>query len=359
MRIVASRVARIGGEAPRAVGAARATITARHGLLLTLTGDNGLEGLGEASPLPGYSPDSLEDAGAALHEIHRELADLPLDRTGIDAIEHASSRTERLPHSPAARFAVETALFDLLGKTHGVPMHRLLGAPAPATLARSGLLSAPLDAERAVIEAKTLYARGIRVIKAKVGGPAGLDAEIAALLAVRAALPAFVLRLDANGAWSTAEARDALTRLLPLRAEWIEEPCAGEALLEFGEAAIPWAADESLRVLGARLAGAPGCAAVILKPALLGLLGARRLAAHAQVAVVTHLFDGPVALAAAAELALAIGGNTAHGLDPHVALDAWPALAVPQLAGKADIRPSSLPGLGLEAAAAQEGTWAR
>ena len=359
MRIVASRVARIGGESSCAVGAARAMVTARHGLRLTLTGDNGLEGIGEASPLPGYSPDSPDDAGAALHEIHRELAVLPLDRTGIDAVEHALSRTGRLSGSPSARFAAETALFDLLGKTLGVPMHRLLGATAPATLARSGLLSAPLDAERAVTEARALFARGIRVIKAKVGGPAGLDAEIAALLAVRSALPAFVLRLDANGAWSTDEARDALTRLLPLRAEWIEEPCAGEALLDFGEAAIPWAADESLRVLGTRLAVAPGCAAVILKPALLGLIRARHLAAHARVAVVTHLFDGPVALAAAAELALSIGGTAAHGLDPHAALDAWPALAVPQLAGSADIRPSSLPGLGLEAGAAQEGTWAR
>lgn len=359
MRIVASRVARIGGDSSRAVGTARATGTARHGLRLTLTGDNGFEGLGEASPLPGYSPDSLDDAGAALFEIHREFAVLPLDRTGIDAVESALSRTERLSRTPSARFAAETALFDLLGKTQGVPMHRLLGATAPATLARSGLLSAPLDAERSVAEARALFARGIRVIKAKVGGPAGLDAEIAALLAVRGALPAFALRLDANGAWTAAEAREAITRLLPLHAEWIEEPCAGEALLDFGEAAIPWAADESLRVLGNRLAGATGCAAVVLKPALLGLIGARRLAAQVRVAVVSHLFDGPVALAAAAELALAIGGNAAHGLDPHAALDAWPALAIPQLAGSADIRPSNLPGLGLDAVAEEEGTWAR
>ena len=334
-------------------------ITAREGLFLVLTGENGLEGIGEASPLPGFSPDTIEEASVALSDLHRELEDLRLDQTGIDAVEFSLSRTRQLSLSPSARFAAETALLDLLGKTQGVPMHRLLGASRPAPIARSGLLSAPLNTHRAVDEAKSLFARGIRVIKAKVGGLGGLDGEIAALSALRAALPDIILRLDANGAWSAVEARAALTRLAPLRAEWIEEPCAGAALLEFGEAAIPWAADESLLAVGDCIADVPGCVAIILKPALLGLIRSRRLATLARVAVVTHLFDGPVALAAAAELALAIGGSAAHGLDPHPALAAWPALAIPQLAGDADIRPTNSPGLGLDLHLGKDERWLR
>ena len=91
-----------------------------------------------------------------------------------------------------------------------------------------------------------------------------------------------------------------------------------------------------------------------LKPAILGsLLVARDLALQARArgkdAVVTHLFDGPVALAAAAELALSLPAPAlAAGLDPHDRLGDWPAIVVPQLARRGVVRAASAPGLGLD-----------
>jgi hypothetical protein len=96
--------------------------------------------------------------------------------------------------------------------------------------------------------------------------------------------------------------------------------------------------DESLtdpRVAGAARGGTLGAAAVVLKPMLLGFLGAWELGLAVRPrgydVVVTHLFDGPVALASACALALAVGTAKAQGLAPHGALTLYPAASVPHL----------------------------
>jgi len=62
--------------------------------------------------------------------------------------------------------------------------------------------------------------------------------------------------------------------------------------------------------------------------------------------VVTHLLDGPVALAAACELARSLPGAWACGLDRHAGLDAWPGMEVPQAEGPW-VRRAEGAGLGL------------
>jgi L-alanine-DL-glutamate epimerase-like enolase superfamily enzyme len=68
---------------------------------------------------------------------------------------------------------------------------------------------------------------------------------------------------------------------------------------------------------------------VVLKPMALGgilrCLEIARLAHERRLdVVVSHLFDGPLALAAAAVLALTAGTpGVAMGLDRHAGLDAW------------------------------------
>ena len=63
------RVARVLQHArvlPAAARSAAGTWTERTGLTLLLEDDAGLTGLGEAAPLPGFSPDDLAGARAAL-----------------------------------------------------------------------------------------------------------------------------------------------------------------------------------------------------------------------------------------------------------------------------------------------------
>jgi hypothetical protein len=95
----------------------------------------------------------------------------------------------------------------------------------------------------------------------------------------------------------------------------------------------------------------------VIKPALHGLRMARALAVQAQGCgidvVVTHLFDGPLGLRAAAALAFSLPQPPrACGLAPHPGLAAWPVGAEPWAAvtrpggGPASLLCDGGPGLG-------------
>ena len=172
------------------------------------------------------------------------------------------------------------------------------------------------------------------------------------------------LRLDANGAFSLAETPERLEQLARLRPELIEEPTGGIGLSTLGPCAIPWAADESLgnEATARAILDRGGCAALVLKPANLGLIRCLALATEARQrglgVIVTHLFDGPIGLATACELALALSRLTRHearpapgvlpcGLALHEALMAYPPMDIPQLREPGVIVPADRPGHGI------------
>ncbi|WP_437960151.1 enolase C-terminal domain-like protein [Sorangium sp. So ce119] len=341
---------------------------ARRGLVLSITDEDGRVGVGEATPLPGFSPESADDDQRALAELPGALGpiDLPRDAPAAGAAPAATvlaiqralaPLSSRLRGAPAARFALETALLDLLGQRLGVPVSACLGGHRRYEEVQvNGLLTTSAALPEMLDRARALAGRGVGAIKVKLRsrGQEGFARDLEALRALRREHPAVELRLDANAAWSLDEAPRRLGLLAPLRPRFVEQPVAPELLHHLGACEVPWAADESLAVEGMpeRLLDAEGCAAFILKPAMLGLLRAHELGCRAQArgldAVVTHLFDGPIALAAACELALSLPrAPLACGLDAHAGLEAWPAVRVPQLREGGLIGPSDRPGLGV------------
>jgi len=360
MQLIAQRIERTQGQLRQKVGAVGASQELREGLLLTLFDDAGRAGQGEASPLPGYSSETLDDCETALRLACADMSGWTFPGNVVGALTHLLEGCDPILHAaPAARFALETALLDLLAQRAGVGVRALLGAPTQGVVPRNASLGAALEGDllqraRAALEA------GASTVKVKVGA-ADFAAELSALRDLRGVLGARVrLRLDANGAWSPETVRARLGALAALAPEFVEEPVAGMGLLSLGEMPVPWAVDESLRlpeVVAALLGDDPrprqGCTAVVLKPTTLGgLLTAlalgRRAASRGLRVVVTHCFDGPVALAAACELALAFGPHSlACGLDPHPGLAVWPRVPIPQLAVPGIVIPSTLPGIGL------------
>lgn len=339
------------GAAP--VGGAWGALATRAGLFLALERAGLPSGWGEISPLPGFSAEPLAACARALSEVTpAELATLvaapggPARELLLDGL--------RLPN--AARFGLETALLDAEGKDRGLAVATLLGggaprAPAPLSL----LLGAATPASALLQAARNAVNEGYSCLKVKLGA-APFEEELAALVALRAALgERIALRLDPNGRFPLESLGARLAALAAISPVWIEEPVPLEVLLSLPATPIPWAADESLvsPELGARLIAAPprGCAAVVLKPALLGGLGrARSLALAAERAglgvVVTHLFDGPVAHAAACELALSLPSAAPAGLAPHAVTRAF-GVPIAQLPGGAVLVPAAGPGLGL------------
>jgi o-succinylbenzoate synthase len=328
---------------------ARRAWASRSGLLLELSAGS-TRGLGEASPLPGYSPDTLESAESALGALDLTALEraLNLEDTG-KALRAAA---DLLPTAqPAARMALETAALDLRGCQVQLSAPALLGADPSAERTLAWLAGAPdtqsLEAIRGAQRA------GYDHFKLKLGRPGNFKAEIAGVRELRRALGAGPrLRLDANHGWSESQAASAGTLLEALDIEFVEEPS-----LRFTRplaASVPVALDESLQGLDPddleALARYSGARFVILKPMVLGGLShcielARHAAALDLGVVVSHSFDGPVALVAAAALALALPTRIAQGLAPHPGLAAWPQIPLP--ISHAALHAWDTPGLGL------------
>jgi o-succinylbenzoate synthase len=364
MRIVTSSITRfsLAGAPPR------------DGLLVELTCDEGRVGHGEATPYPGFSADDIASCERALGpalsrlgamELGIDLDVGPASAASIPAALSAALAPLDLASVPAARFALETALLDLLAQRRGASIASLLrGAPPPDAIPVNGLLVATPDAGDLLRRARALALRGVSALKIKLRSPdaSAFARDLAALSSLRRELPPpFEIRFDANGAWTLDEARRRLDDLAPLSPAFVEQPVAPLDLPALGRCAVPWAADESLQIesIALRLLDAEGCSAIILKPAALGFLRAFDLASRAASrglgVVVTHFFDGPVAFAAACELALALSSPPlACGLDPHPILaSSFPGAPLPHASRPGFITPSGEPGLGLRLPLAQ------
>ena len=336
-----------------AARAARQTWPKRSGLLLELVAGSH-RGLGEASPLPGYSSDTLEEAEGALATLDRHALALALEQE--HPLEALAAAAKLVPAGQsAARMALETAVLDLRGRQCGQSAPQLLAAEPGAERSLAWLAGVVVAAqEQATLLASIRGAvrAGYTHFKLKLGATGKLREELTVVQGLRGALGGAVrLRLDANQAWSEADARAACRALEGLDIEFIEEPCrAPSRLLATG---IPIALDESLRDRNPQdlttLARRASACVVILKPMVHGgltrcLAMARQAHALGLGVVISHSFDGPVALIAAAALALALPTRMAQGLAPHGGLAAWPEVPLPILGGK--LRDWSSPGLG-------------
>lgn len=333
--------------------------TTRAGLWLQLELD-GISGEGEACPMPNYNGDSLARAADSVTTsiaLGSEWTDA-LHGGDLDAIE--ALVTTAANESPSAACGLEMAALDWLGRRSGRPVASLLAERSGAALRRvamNAVLPPGVDAWEDA--ARAAAARGLRAVKIKVGRAPLVD-EVAGVAAVRRVVGAAIeIRLDANGAWTADEAHHALERFAPSNIAFCEQPVPPGDLVDFLERApaVPIAADESCGHPKERqelLETAPDAlAAWVLKPmALGGALVCLRLAALARPrsVLVTHLLDGPLGAAYAAELAAALPVQPlACGLDVHAGLRAWRVL--PRQLGRNDAGSALLPGLGLSLAA--------
>jgi L-Ala-D/L-Glu epimerase len=308
----------------------------RQGLRLNLCGGDGPPGLGECSPLPGYSRDSLFSCERALTNLSfmdvfsADLSDLKL------AVPLSASEL------PAARFALETALVDRSSRRMGLSAAHWLAAAAsqqPHANVSLASLVAGETPESLVTAARGAIASGYDTLKVKLRPAEHWERDRAALVALRNAVGAAVrIRLDVNRAWTLKQVH-LLEQLAEFEPEFVEEPFEAGVLEQLDGSPVPLALDESLQQRYALDYFAPylprlNIRVVVLKPmALGGMSRCISMAARAHLlglhVVISHLFDGPIALASAGALALVIGSSEfAQGLAPHSALSLDPLHAV-------------------------------
>ena len=325
----------------------------KRGRLAIVLRAGGLTTRGEAAALPGYSPEStaqqladLTQAAAALDGIVASAlpATPPELQRACDAF--VPAHRER---SPAARFAVETALarhaaqraaMDLASwwRTDGLGGAAVCAPWTP--VATNGLLAT--DAAPTPSTAHATW-------KLKLTGR--LEDDVSRVAAARQRLRQHdVLRVDANGRYASPS--DLLAALAEHEVAYCEQPAPAGAFWPPSHAlAAPIALDETLRDLAEAAAWfgvAPGdlrawldgrtetppavtphpsLRAIVLKPTVLGgVTICRRWVALARMAgidaVYTHTFEGrcgfdAVYAAAAAEP----DRRVAHGLAPYALLN--------------------------------------
>ncbi len=297
-----------------------ATLYRREGALIRLTADDGQEGWGEATPLPNFSPESLDVTIERLRATAPELVgrEIPANPPRTDDTPfwvHA-----RLP--PSARFGLEVAILNLRAASREVTMPDLLADRPSETVYTNGLISG--STEKVLTEASSMREAGYRAVKLKVGRrkvyeDAELVRKVGEILGSGVAL-----RLDANRAWGFDEALEFARGISGVRVEYVEEPLAAPARLDAlsREWGLPVALDESLVGMGVEDLGLHAYAgAVVLKPTLLGgvsrTLGlVERATRLGMAAVVSSSYEGGVGMGALVALAAAVG-EVPVGLDTY------------------------------------------
>lgn len=283
----------------------------RSGLVLALRSADGPVGRGATAPLPGAAQ-RLDDLAAEIerwasahvnHDIDEAVTTMPTDLT------------------PAARFAIHTALIDLQAQAAEAPLAQFLRVGSGMAVATNALVSSESAAE--VYErCRSAVDDGFSAVKLKVGFvEPGADAT-RIIAASEACGSGTHLRLDANCSWALDDAVHVIGRVGRHRVQYVEDPVAdvGEYASFTAETGVEAAVDvppEWANDLAARIESS-SCRYVVMKPAAVGgvdrILGSAVALGDDVTTIVSSSIDGPIALAAAAHVAAAVPVPAAHGL---------------------------------------------
>jgi muconate cycloisomerase len=191
-----------------------------HLVVVLVKTDEGLQGVGEANGSADWSGET--------HVGTKQLIDhhmTPL-LVGEDPreIRRCMKKLERIHANPFAKAGVEMALFDVLGKSLGAPLFRLLGGPVRSTTIPLRFPLMPVDPAEAGSVAAQVVAEGCRTVKVKVGRD-DFAADIERVGAVREAVGSEVrLTVDANGGWTVNDAIRIAPALEELGVAFMEQP---------------------------------------------------------------------------------------------------------------------------------------
>ena len=281
----------------------RGTQTDAENVVVRITDEGGMTGVGGAAPAPHYG-----ETAATVEAVLPELLSVVETVDDPHALHEIESRMASvIGDNPAARTAVSIAVHDLAAKRLGVPLHRLWGLDASSVPATSYTIG--LD-DTDVVREKTTAAveAGYPVLKIKLG----TDRDRELIDAVREAAPDARIRVDANEAWTPREAVEKSEWLADRDVEFVEQPVPAEdpegLRFVYERSALPIAADESCVTLSDIPAIADRCDIANLKLMKTGgLLEARRMIAtaraHGLEVMCGCMIESNASIAAAAALA--------------------------------------------------------
>jgi L-alanine-DL-glutamate epimerase-like enolase superfamily enzyme len=208
----------------------------------------------------------------------------------------------------------DIALWDIAGRRAGQPLWRLLGGSSSTLRVYASGIN-PDAPEQLAAERR---AEGHRAFKLKVGF--GIERDTANLKALRAEIGEGDLMVDANQAWSLADALEAVPHLEPFDLRWLEEPLRADTPWDdwhtlARHTRIPLAAGENIGSDDAFDTALHADALDVVQPDMAkwggfsGCLPVARRVRAAGLRYCPHFLGGGIGLLASAHLLAAVGGD--------------------------------------------------
>jgi L-alanine-DL-glutamate epimerase-like enolase superfamily enzyme len=191
-----------------------------------ITLDNGVTGIGAANPSEYVTGESFEQCAKALEENNIQFL---MGRDIRELNQLTFEIWKKLPKNPAARAALDIALYDAYTKFLGIPLVKFLGQKIKS-LPTSNTIGIK-NVEETLKEAQEYGERGFSVLKVKLG--IDLEEDIERMVKLREKFgKKFVIRIDANQGYTSAQTIEFYNRTKSLDIELIEQPLPAKAIEE-------------------------------------------------------------------------------------------------------------------------------
>jgi len=313
--------------------------------------DSDVFGIGEASPFEKVTHETPQTVMQALEKIAPKLIGMcPLR---IEKI--AETMDQAIAENPSAKAAIDMALYDILGKTAGQPLFKLIGGFREDVLT-DFTLGIKESKEMAKDAAKAVK-KDFKALKVKVG--INPEEDVERIKRIRETVgPDILIRIDANQGWNVQQAIDTLGKLERFNVQFAEQPVKADDIKGMAKvkknSSIPIMADESVHTPSDAMRAIREEAIDIINIKLMksgGILKAKKIAAIAESADVPCMIgcmsESAIGIAAGVHLAAAVKNIQYADLDSDILINDKLVLQ-----GRAELRnsrriPSQSPGLGI------------
>ena len=194
------------------------TVDEVNNAFVEITLDNGMTGIGAGNPSEYVTGEHFDQCTAALAE--KNIAFL-VGRDIREIHQLTFEVWQKFPANPAARAALDIALYDAFTKFLNVPLVKYLGQKIQS-MPTSNTIGIK-NVEETLKEAQEYGERGFKVLKVKLG--IDLQEDIERIVKLREKFgKKFVIRIDANQGYDAAKTIEFYNKTKHLDVELIEQP---------------------------------------------------------------------------------------------------------------------------------------
>jgi L-Ala-D/L-Glu epimerase len=196
----------------------RGRIPSADRVIVKISTDADVTGYGEAAVFPFYSEESQKESQISITE---DFVAMIIGADPFD-LERLTKLMEVVIGHHCTKAAVETALWDIMGKKLGVPVYSLIGGRFYDRLPVVGLLTLG-SSEQLANDARHFKDSGYKTIKIK--GGLGIENDIRNFIATREAVgPNVKVRIDVEESYTSKTAIKMIRAIEPYDPELVSQP---------------------------------------------------------------------------------------------------------------------------------------